>query len=104
MKITSITATAETRPRPEPLVDALQVLDTQGTCRIRVETSEGIAGSAELYFGRLDTGPAILAQLINAELAPAVVGDDPFMIRAIRDRLWQLTDYHGTVGLALWAI
>ena len=104
MKITSVTATAATRRRSEPLVDALQVLDTHGSCRVRVETGEGISGSAEVYFGRLDAAPAVLAQLINAELAPAVVGDDPFMIRAIRDKLWRLTDYHGTAGLALWGI
>ena len=104
MKITSVVATAETRHRPEPLVDALQTLDTQGTCRIRVETGEGITGHAEVSFGRLDAGPAVLAQLINAELAPVIAGDDPFMIRAIRDKLWQLTDYHGTIGLALWGI
>src|SRR5687768_7573477 len=104
MKITSVTATAESRRRPEPLVDALQVLDTNGTCRVMVETDEGIGGSAEIYFGRLDAAPAILAQLIDAELAPEIVGADPFLIRAIRDKLWQLTDYHGTAGLTLWGI
>ena len=104
MKITSVVATAETQSRSEPLVDALQALDTQGTCRIRVGTSAVIVGHAEVYFGRLDAGPAILAHLINTELAPAIAGDDPCMIRAIRDKLWQLTDYHGTIGLALWAI
>ena len=33
-----------------------------------------------------------------------MVGEDPFLIRAIRDKLWQLTDYHGTTGLALLGI
>src|SRR5262249_56349741 len=48
--------------------------------------------------------PDILANLINDELAPAVVGEDAFLIRAIRDKLWKLTDYHGTLGLALFGI
>src|SRR5919202_2263932 len=47
---------------------------------------------------------ALLAHLINDELAPAIVGDDPFLIRGIRDKLWRLTDYHGTAGLALFGI
>ena len=104
MKITSVTAMAETRRRPEPLRDALQALDTHGTCRVTVATSEGISGSGEIYFGRLEAAPAILAHLINDELAPAITGDDPFLVRAIRDKLWELTDYHGTAGLALWGI
>jgi L-alanine-DL-glutamate epimerase-like enolase superfamily enzyme len=104
MKITRLTARAESRPRPRPVRDALQTLDTHGACRVTLETSEGITGGATIGFGRLDAAPAILARLIEDELAPAVVGADPFMIRAIRDALWRLTDYHGTAGLALLGI
>jgi L-alanine-DL-glutamate epimerase-like enolase superfamily enzyme len=82
----------------------LQTLDTHGTCGVRIETSEGVVGTGEIGFGRLDPAPSILAHLINDELAPAVVGQDPFLIRGIRDRLWELTDYHGTAGLALLGI
>ena len=104
MKITRVTATAESRRRAEPLRDALQSLDTVGSCQITVETDEGVQGSATLYFGRIDAGPAVLAHLVNDVLAPAVIGNDPFLIRAIRDKLWSLTDYQGTTGLALWGI
>src|SRR5919199_3692467 len=104
MHITRVQATAESRRRVEPLRDALQTLDTQGTCRVTVETSAGTTGTGEVFFGRLEAAPAILAHLINDELAPAIVGDDPFLIRGIRDKLWHLTDYHGTVGLALFGI
>lgn len=84
--------------------DALQILDTHGECRVTIETSEGITGHGSIGFGRIDPAPAILAQLVNAELAPEVVGEDPFLIRHIRDKLWRLTDYHGTLGLALLGI
>lgn len=104
MRITRVTAEAESRRRAAPIRDALQDLDTHGVCRITVETDEGITGRGELTFGRLDAGPAVLAKLVTDELAPAVVGLDPFLIRAIRDRLWALTDYHGVAGLALWGI
>ena len=104
MRITRVSAEAESRRRPEPIRDALQVLDTHGTCRVSVETDEGVTGQAAIAFGRLDPAPALLARLIDEELAPAVVGEDPFMVRAIRDALWRLTDYHGTAGLALWGI
>lgn len=104
MKITNVTATAEARRRSHPIRDALQELDTEGACRIVIETSDGVTGTSAISFGRGEHTPAILAHLINAELAPAVVGEDAFLIRGIRDKLWKLTDYHGTVGLALMGI
>jgi L-alanine-DL-glutamate epimerase-like enolase superfamily enzyme len=104
VKITNVTATAESRRRPNPIRDALQALDTEGACRVVIETSAGVTGRSTISFGRSDQAPAILAHLINDELAPAVIGEDAFLIRGIRDKLWKLTDYHGTPGLALFGI
>lgn len=103
MKITRVTADSTSRMRP-PITDALQVLDTTGNCRVTIETSEGITGHGDIGFGRLLHAPAILAHLINDELGPAITGDDATLIRAVRDKLWRLTDYHGTAGLALMGI
>jgi len=104
MKITRVSASFESQRRPRPVADALQVLDTNGNCLVTVETDEGIVGKGAIGFGRLEAAPAVLAHLVNDELAPAVVGEDPFLIRGIRDKLWALTDYHGTTGLALLGI
>jgi L-alanine-DL-glutamate epimerase-like enolase superfamily enzyme len=104
MKITRVVATSEVAMRDNPSRDALQLLDTRGECRVTVETDQGIAGSSSTFFGRGEASPGILEKIINDELAPAVIGEDPFLIRGIRDKLWRLTDYHGTSGLALIAI
>src|SRR5262245_36652648 len=104
MKITNVTATAESRRRPNPIRDAIQALDTDGACRVVIETSAGVAGRSSIFFGRGDQSPAILAHLINNALGPAVIGEDAFLIRGICDKLWKLTDYHGTLGLALFGI
>jgi L-alanine-DL-glutamate epimerase-like enolase superfamily enzyme len=104
LKITKVTATAESRRRTNPIRDALQSLDTYGACRVAIETDADVTGSSSIFFGRGERVPGILAQLINDELAPAVVGEDAFLIRGIRDKLWKLTDYHGTSGLALFGI
>jgi L-alanine-DL-glutamate epimerase-like enolase superfamily enzyme len=104
MKITNIIARAESHKRTEPLRDALQSLDTVGNCHVTIETDEGISGSGSAFYGRIGGGPAVLAHLIDEVLAPEIVGDDPFLIRGIRDKLWRLNDYHGTSGLALWGI
>jgi L-alanine-DL-glutamate epimerase-like enolase superfamily enzyme len=104
VKISNVTATAESRRRANPIRDAIQSLDTDGACRVWIETSEGVTGSSSIFFGRGDRAPDVLAHLINGELAPAVVGEDAFLIRGIRDKLWKLVDYYGASGLALFGI
>jgi L-alanine-DL-glutamate epimerase-like enolase superfamily enzyme len=104
MKITKVDVSWESRRRERPIADALQVLDTHGVTRVTVETDEGISGTGEITFGRGLATPQVLAALIEGELAPQVVGEDPFLVRRIRERLWRETDYHGTVGLATMGI
>jgi L-alanine-DL-glutamate epimerase-like enolase superfamily enzyme len=104
MKITRVNAVASSQRRDRPIRDALQSLDTRGTCEISVETDEGVHGIGSIYFGRVEKAPHSLAYLVNEVLGPEIVGQDPFMVRGIRDRLWKLTDYHGTIGLALFGI
>src|SRR5262249_33302473 len=94
----------ESHRRERPGRDALQVLNTHGNCRIEVETSDGVVGKSSINFGRLDAAPAVLAHPINGERAPPAGAKDPSLIGGIRDELWAVTDYHGTVGLALMGI
>jgi L-alanine-DL-glutamate epimerase-like enolase superfamily enzyme len=104
MKITRVSAVASTQRRDNPIRDALQSLDTRGNCEISVETDEGVRGVGSIYFGRVEKAPYTLAHLVNEVLGPEIIGEDPFMVRGIRDKLWKLTDYHGTIGLALYGI
>lgn len=104
MKVTAVRAETECRPRAEFERDALQTLDIHGVCRVIIETDEGVTGRSATPFARLEGALAVLATLVNGELGPAVIGEDPFLIRAIRDKLTRLTDYHGTPGLATWGI
>ncbi|HET7769497.1 MAG TPA: hypothetical protein VFN74_12035, partial [Chloroflexota bacterium] len=109
MKITKVEVEHDVAaPRARPNRDALQVLDGGGTVRVRIEAQDGlsdvVAGTSSTGFGRLRGAPGVLAQLIRDELAPEVVGQDPFQIRRIRDDLWRLTDYHGSTGLSLLGV
>jgi L-alanine-DL-glutamate epimerase-like enolase superfamily enzyme len=109
MKITAVEVTYETaKPRERPIRDALQVLDGGGTVRVTVEAQDGLSGRAvgrsSTGFGRLRAAPAVLTQLIREELVPEVIGEDPFLIRKVRDKLWRLTDYHGSTGLSLLGV
>ena len=80
MKVTRVSATSEVHRREKPMQDAIQWLDTRGTCSITIETDQGVSGSSDIYFGRGAASPGVLAKLVNEELAPAVVGEDPFLI------------------------
>jgi len=105
MKIKSVVATYTVRERPaNPIRDALQVLDGGGSVHVTIETDDGLVGKSSTGFGRLRAAPGILAQIINEELAPEIIGDDPFLVRGIRDKLWKHTDYHGSTGLSLFGI
>ncbi len=104
MKITSVDVVFTAEPKTHAVRDAIQLLDRNGTCRVTIHTDEGVSGTSSTYFGRVAASPAVLAHLIESELVPEIIGVDPFLIRGIRDRLWTLTDYHGTVGLALFGI
>src|SRR5688572_23486623 len=109
MKVTRVEVEHDVAvPRARPNRDALQVLDGGGTVRVRIEAQDGlsdvVSGSASTGFGRLRAAPGVLAKLIREELTPEILGEDPFQVRRIRDKLWQLTDYHGSTGLSLLSI
>ncbi len=104
MKITAVDVSVTSKPKPHAIRDALQLLDRDGHTHIRIETDEGVSGVSSIYFGRVETSPAVLAKIITDQLAPAIIGEDPALIRGIRDKLWRLTDYQGTAGLSLYGI
>jgi L-alanine-DL-glutamate epimerase-like enolase superfamily enzyme len=104
MKITNVEVTSSSEAKPHPVRDALQLLDRNGVTSVTITTDEGVTGSSRTYFGRLASSPEVLAKIITDQLAPAIIGEDPSLIRMIRDRLWRLTDYQGTSGLSLYGI
>lgn len=109
MKVTKVEVEFDVAPpRERPIRDALQLLDGGGTVRVRIEAKDGlndiVAGTSSTGFGRLRAAPGILAQIIREELTPEVIGEDPFQVRRIRDKLWRLTDYHGSTGLTLLGV
>ena len=109
MKVTKVEVEFDVAPpRERPNRDALQLLDGGGSVRVRIEAQDGlsdvVSGTSSTSFGRLRAAPGILAQIIKEELTPEVIGEDAFQIRRIRDKLWRLTDYHGSAGLTLLGV
>jgi len=104
MKITEISVEVVSKPKAHAVRDAIQLLDRDGQTRVRIDTDEGVSGVSTTYFGRVDSSPAVLAKIITEQLAPAIVGEDPTLIRGIRQQLQTLTDYQGTAGLSSYGI
>lgn len=104
MKITDISVEVVSEPKAHAVRDAIQLLDRNGQTRVRIDTDEGVSGVSTTYFGRVASSPAVLAKIITEQLAPAIIGEDPALIRGIRQQLQTLTDYQGTAGLSSYGI
>jgi len=104
MKITDITVEIRSEAKAHPVRDAIQLLDRNGQTKVRIDTDEGVSGVSTTYFGRVESSPAVLAKIVTEQLAPAIIGEDPTIIRGIRQKLQTLTDYQGTAGLSSYGI
>ncbi|MFI7064349.1 mandelate racemase/muconate lactonizing enzyme family protein [Kribbella sp. NPDC050124] len=104
MKITEVSVEVVSEPKAHAVRDAIQLLDRNGHTRVRIDTDEGVSGVSDTYFGRVPSSPAVLGQIITEQLAPEIVGEDPTLIRGIRQKLQVLTDYQGTAGLSSYGI
>ena len=104
MKVTSVTTTILNREVKNPVFDAMWTYDAGGHLITRVHTDEGITGYGHTFFGRIKKGNYILKTLIEDELAPALIGQDPFFARQARQKLWDAAHYHNVVGLAQFGI
>jgi L-alanine-DL-glutamate epimerase-like enolase superfamily enzyme len=104
VKITNVSVEFSSTAKKHAIRDAIQVLDRDGHCKLRIETDEGYVGLSDTYFGRVASSPAVLANIVGEQLGPAIIGEDPTLIRHIRDKLRKLTDYQGTEGLSMFGI
>ncbi len=91
-------------PSSTPKRDALQALPGSGSVRVEVTTNTGISGVGEASFGRIAGGPDALAALINHELKPLILGQDPHFVRGLHGAMLAETEYHGAQGLAMFGI
>ena len=104
MKITGVETIILRKEVKNPVSDALHTYDAGSDLVTRVFTDEGITGYGYTNFGRIKSGPDTMKVIIDRELAPLVVGEDPHFTRRVRDRLYVATEYYGTLGVANLAI
>ena len=105
MRIKRVDVRFSVRPAAkEPIRDALQTLTGGGSVEVEIVADDGLVGHSSSNFGRIDGAPKALATLIEAELAPKLIGRDPFYVGQILEDLKRETEYHGTFGLATFGL
>ncbi len=105
MHITQLTTQIRRQtPSPTPKRDALQSLPGSGSVRVEITSNTGVTGVGEASFGRIAGGPDALAALIEHELKPLILGQDPAFVRGLHQSMLAETEYHGSQGLATFGI
>jgi L-alanine-DL-glutamate epimerase-like enolase superfamily enzyme len=101
MKIVDITIEIHRqKPSSTPKRDALQALPGAGSVSVTIKTDSGTCGRGDASFGRIQGAPDALAALIEHELKPLLIGQDPHMVRHLHAEMRRETEYHGSAGLA----
>jgi L-alanine-DL-glutamate epimerase-like enolase superfamily enzyme len=105
MKISRVMVDVQQNPPSQnPKRDALQSLPGSGSVTVTLETEDGVTGTGVASFGRISGAPLALAAVIEHELKPIVMGQDPASVRGLHQEMLRETEYHGSMGLAAFGI
>jgi D-galactarolactone cycloisomerase len=98
--IKKITCHVVTTPIQRPFTSSRGWLyKTRGTCLVEIETADGIVGWGECY------GPSAVAKaFIDTQLAPRVIGRDPFDVEVVWEDLYNRIKDYGPKGMSIAAI
>jgi len=102
MKITDVQATPLASPLEEKLRWGAMVVGVKGGIVVRVETDEGLFGIGEAGFSAeyfSTVGP-----IINNQLAPMLVGQDPRNIAGLWQQMLEATHMWGRRGIETYAL
>ena len=91
MKITNITSTIVNINRSRDLATAYGVSTATNTVVVQVETDDGITGIGQTVSGGAWGGDTVetIKHHIDDRLAPALLGNDPFNIEGMHQRVYQ---------------
>jgi L-alanine-DL-glutamate epimerase-like enolase superfamily enzyme len=105
IKITGLETDVLKRPPGTPEYDAIHKLGVEsGSVVLRLKTDAGITGWASCSFGMIAGGPRVVQTILEQEVKPVIVGQDPAFPRRIRAELWKALEYNGVTGVVQFAI
>lgn len=107
IKITGMETELRERPQPSGRVtyDAIHKFEgTGGGVVVRLLTDAGITGWGSSSFGMIPGGPRVLQTIIEQQIKPVIIGEDPALPKKIRADLWAALEYEGVQGIVQFAI
>jgi L-alanine-DL-glutamate epimerase-like enolase superfamily enzyme len=102
MKITSVKAYPVGMDLKEPLWWGALSINTKGGVVVEVNTDEGITGYGEAGFS-VEFFPMV-GQIVNDQLAPLLIGEDPLSIGTLWDKMFAATHIWGRRGIQTYAL
>src|SRR5438067_3488806 len=99
MKIAAIRTIALSAPVDPPYASAAGVQARRGGLLVEVETDSGIVG-----IGEAGLGGGATASVIEKDLAPMLIGQDPLLIEGLWQKMFARTRQYGRRGLVMQAI
>jgi L-alanine-DL-glutamate epimerase-like enolase superfamily enzyme len=105
MKITGMETDVLRFPPGKIYYDAIHEFGAEGGAVVlRLQTDAGITGWAESTFGTMTGAPEVLQTILQKELKPILVGQDPAFPRRLRSDMWKALEYAGVQGMNTFAI
>jgi L-alanine-DL-glutamate epimerase-like enolase superfamily enzyme len=105
MKITGMETDVLRFPPGKIYYDAIHEFGAEGGAVVlRLQTDAGITGWAESTFGTMTGAPEVLQTILQKELKPILMGQDPAFPRRLRADMWKALEYAGVQGMNTFAI
>ncbi len=105
LKITGMETTLLRLP-PAPFTgDAIHDFGSAGGgVVLKLTTDAGITGWAHSSFGMIAGGPRVVQTILEEEIKPVIIGQDPAFPKKIRADLWRALEYQGMQGVTQFAL
>jgi len=102
MKIKDVRTSRLSVPLKEPLADSTHVLNKIEWILVDVLTDDGLSGHSHML--TFEYGPELLKGIVDHELRPLILGQDPLFIEKIWEACRNRVEYIGQTGVAAWGI
>lgn len=104
MKISHFEVALYYVPLSQPLEDAIHGVQSEfSLVVVKIATDDGASGMGYTYsVGR--TGGSAIAAMLDSDMGPLLIGEDPRRIEHLWRKLWWATHYVGRGGIASFAI
>jgi L-alanine-DL-glutamate epimerase-like enolase superfamily enzyme len=78
--------------------------EARGGVVLRVLTNAGITGWGYSSFGMIEGAPRVVQTILEHEIKPVLIGQDPAFPKRIRTDLWRALEYQGVQGITQFAM